>query len=240
MRIITRWGYGLWCWLMFAFAVLTSLLVGGPAPRVEQRRAVARFAGRAYLVMTGTEFIVRGLERLPAGPCVVVANHASYIDGLVMQAALPPRFAFVIKNDMARVPLAHLLLRRLGSEFVDRVDRQRGAADMRRFVRTATQGQSLMVFPEGTFDERVGVHRFLPGAFTAAVRAGLPVVPTTIRGAREVLPCYVWLARRGRIEVDFLSALALTPDRSRAAANALRDAARGAIMAALGEPDLTS
>jgi 1-acyl-sn-glycerol-3-phosphate acyltransferase len=237
--MISNWLYGLWCWLVLAGVVLFALIVGIPAPRVGLRRVAARASGRAYLRLTGIHFVVRGLERLPAGPCVVVANHASYIDGLVMQAALPPRFAFVIKNEMARIPLAHTLLHRLGSEFVDRVDRHRGAADVRRVVRTASSGQSLAVFPEGTFDERVGVHRFLPGAFIAAARAGLPVVPTVIRGAREVLPCYVWLARRGPIEVEFLAALPPAPDAGREAANALRDAARAAILAALGEPDLS-
>ena len=46
-----------------------------------------------------------GLEHLPQGQCVIVANHASYLDGLVMTAALPPRFGFVIKREMSRVPL---------------------------------------------------------------------------------------------------------------------------------------
>ena len=115
MRMFSRWSYGIWCWLMFLWAVLTSLLVGVPAPRIAQRRAVVRFAARTYLWSTGTPLRVRGLERLPPGPCVVVANHASYIDGLVMHAALPPRFAFVIKSEMVKVPLANVLLRRLGS-----------------------------------------------------------------------------------------------------------------------------
>jgi 1-acyl-sn-glycerol-3-phosphate acyltransferase len=240
MRTVARWGYGLWCWLVFTGVVSAALLCAVPAPGLERRRRIARAIARGYFAATGTPLVVRGLERLPPGPCVVVANHASYIDGLVMQAALPPRYAFVVKNDMVRIPLAHLLLRRLGSEFVDRVDRHQGAADVRRVVRTATSGQALAVFPEGTFDERVGVHRFLPGAFTAAARAGLPVVPAAIRGAREVLPCYVWWPRRGRIEVDLLEMLPAAPDSSRAAANALRDAARAAILAALGEPDLAS
>jgi len=238
MRKFSRWSYGIWCWLMFLWAVLTSLLVGVPAPRISQRRAVVRFAARTYLWTTATPLVLRGLERLPPGPCVVVANHASYIDGLVMHAALPPRFAFVIKSEMVKVPLANVLLRRLGSEFVDRIDRHRAAADVRRVVRTASQGQALAVFPEGTFDERIGVHRFLPGAFTAAARAGLPVVPAAIRGARDVFPYPGWLARRGTIEVEFLDVLPAAPHGGRAAANELRDAARAAIIAALGEPDL--
>ncbi len=75
--------------------------------------------------------VVKNLERIPAGQCVVVANHASYLDGVVMTAALPPRFGFVIKREMESVPLAGALLRRLGSEFVERFNRHRGGADAR-------------------------------------------------------------------------------------------------------------
>jgi len=86
------------------------------------------------------------LERLPKTPCVVVANHASYIDAIAIVAALPPEFAFVIKKEMVRVPLAGLLLRRLGSQFVERFDRHKGATDARRVLKLAATGQSLMFF----------------------------------------------------------------------------------------------
>ncbi len=84
---------------------------------------------------------------------MVVANHASYIDAIAIVAALPPDFAFVIKKEMVTVPLASLLLRRLGSQFVERFDRHKGATDARRVLKLAATGQSLMFFPEGTFDE---------------------------------------------------------------------------------------
>ncbi|MEI8297046.1 MAG: lysophospholipid acyltransferase family protein [Pseudomonadota bacterium] len=231
-------GYGLWCWLVFALVALTALLLGVPAPRLAWRRQIARRVARAYLSLTGTHFVVRGLEHLPAGPCVVVANHASYIDGLVLLAALPARFAFVIKNEMVRVPLAGLLLRRLGSEFVERFDRHRGAVDARRVVRTATSGQALAFFPEGTFTAQRGLGRFHPGAFVAATRAGVPLVPAAIRGAREVLPPDTLWPRPGRIEVDILAPLPAPSATGRAAANELRDATRAVLLARLGEPDL--
>ena len=113
-----------------------------------------------------------------------MANHASYLDGLVLTAALPPRFAFVIKKEMDRVPLASLLLRRIGSEFVDRHNRHKGAMDARRVLRRASQGQSLVFFPEGTFSTQPGLLRFHTGAFATAVRANCSVAPVVIRGAR--------------------------------------------------------
>ena len=131
---------------------------------------------------------VEGLERLPQGPCVVVANHASYIDGIVAAAALPPDFAFVIKKEMVRVPLASMLLRRLGSAFVERFDRHKGGSDARRVWKLAATGQSLVFFPEGTFDGTRQIGRFLGGAFATAERSNMPVVAMAIHGTRDVLP----------------------------------------------------
>src|SRR6202034_574735 len=108
---------------------------------------------RTFLRMAGIHLCIEGREHLPQEPCVVVANHSSYIDGIVAVAALPPDFAFVIKKEMVRVPLAGFLLRRLGSEFVERFDRHKGASDARRVLRLAATGQSLVFFPEGTFNE---------------------------------------------------------------------------------------
>ncbi len=238
MTKVLRTGYGLWCWAIFLPIGMAALLLALPAPGIQLRRRIARRGARAFFALAGIRLDVRGLEHLPDGACVVVANHASYLDGVIMHAALPPRFAFVIKKEMVRVPLASIFLRRLGSEFVDRVDPHQGASDARRVVRTATSGQALAVFPEGTFTEVPGIGKFLPGAFVAAARAGLPVVPAAIRGARNILPLYKNLPRHGHIEVEIFAALEATTSRDRKVINQLRDDARRAIVAAVGEPDL--
>jgi 1-acyl-sn-glycerol-3-phosphate acyltransferase len=239
MSSVLRTGYGLWCWVVFLVIALLVLVIGLPIPAVSLRRRMARGGARAFFALAGIRFRVHGLERLPADACVVVANHASYVDGVVLQAALPPRFAFVIKKEMVRVPLAGLLLRRLGSEFVDRYNRHQGGVDARRVLKTALAGESLAVFPEGTFTAAVGVQRFHVGAFVAAARSGLPIVPAAIFGARAVLPCDARLPRHGSIEVEILAPLAVPPaSTERVAALRLKEAARQAILARLGEPDL--
>src|SRR5215470_3164093 len=134
--------YGAWCALAFLAIGISALLLLALIPGQARRRAAARACARAYLVLAGTPLTVRHVERVPAGQCVVVCNHASYLDGLVLTAALPARFGFVIKREMAAVPLAAMVLRRLGSEFVERFDRARGAADARRMLRNAGNGHS--------------------------------------------------------------------------------------------------
>jgi 1-acyl-sn-glycerol-3-phosphate acyltransferase len=183
--------------------LLVNLLVFKP----RNRRRVAAAASRLVLRATGIPFRVDGLERLPTEPCVVVANHCSYIDGLVAAAALPPEFAFVIKKEIVKVPLASTLFGRLGSEFVERHDRKLGAADARRVLKRAAEGQSLVFFPEGTFSETRQIGPFLRGAFATAARAGLPIVAIALHGTRAVLPPGSLRLRRLPIRVEILEVL---------------------------------
>jgi 1-acyl-sn-glycerol-3-phosphate acyltransferase len=208
-------------------------------PGTRRRRSVARAMSRTFFSLAGMPLTVKGVEQLPAGQCVVVSNHASYLDGVVFTAALPAQFAFVIKREMNGVPLAGLLLRRLGSHFVERFNRNRGAADARRVLRDAINGNSLAFFPEGTFTPTPGLLKFHTGAFTTAIRAGCPIVPATVRGTRLALPPTGGLPRPGPIEVRILPPI--TPEATKAdnAAIELRDRARAAILSELGEPDLT-
>ena len=202
-----RFPYVAYCLVSFTVMGLAVLAINLFLPNLRRRRVVAGTGGRAFLWVCGIPFKVEGLERLPKTPCVVVANHASYIDAVAIAAALPPDFAFVIKKEMVRVPLASLLLRRLGSQFVERFDRHKGATDARRVLKLAATGQSLMFFPEGTFDETRQIGKFLGGAFATAARAQIPVVAVAIHGTRDVMPPGGLSIHRLPIRVEVLTVL---------------------------------
>jgi len=233
-----RLAYALWVALAFLAIGVSALALMLLVPGMPRRRAAGRRAARIFLWLAAMPLTVKHEERLPEGQCVVVCNHASYLDGPVMTAALPPRFAFVIKREMAAVPLAAIVLRRLGSVFVER-NRTQPSADARRLLRNASRGNSLVFFPEGTFDPRPGVHKFHAGAFASAVRAGCPLVPAVLRGTRRAFWPGGSLPRPGPIELEILPPIAPRAGAADEAVPVLRDAARAAILAALGEPDLT-
>jgi 1-acyl-sn-glycerol-3-phosphate acyltransferase len=228
------------------YAVLVFLLVGAlalilvtliPGLGMKTRREIAHYAAQTFFRIAGIRVRIIGEELLPPDPCVVVANHASYIDGVVLKAFLPARFSFVIKKEMTKVPLAGLLLKRIGSEFVDRANRHAGGMDARRLIKAADAGQALAFFPEGTFVERPGVGKFHTGAFAIAARVGLPVVPVALRGTRHILPSGRYLPRFGRIEIEILPPLPVGASDA-ASVLAIRDQARTRIVSVLGEPDL--
>jgi 1-acyl-sn-glycerol-3-phosphate acyltransferase len=219
--------YLVYCVVSFTVLGLAVLAINLFLPNLRRRRVVAGTVGRIFLWLSGIPFKVEGLERLPKTPCVVVANHASYIDAIAIVAALPPEFAFVIKKEMVRVPLAGLLLRRLGSQFVERFDRHKGATDARRVLKLAASGQSLMFFPEGTFDETRQIGRFLGGAFTTAARTEMPVVAVAIHGTRAVMPPGGLSIHRLPIRVEILAVLP---------ADEARIKSRELIAQAVGDP----
>jgi 1-acyl-sn-glycerol-3-phosphate acyltransferase len=234
-----RFVYGLYAVALFVVVALTSLLAVLLLPTLGMRRGFTRLAARSYLFLAGMPLRLRGTENLPTTQCVVVANHASYLDGVVMTAALPPRFGFVIKREMNDVPMAGLLLRRIGSEFVERFNRHKGGTDARRVLRTAANGHSLVFFPEGTFTSEVGLGKFQTGAFAIAARAACPVVPAVILGTRRNMPATRILPRPGVLEVHY-GAPIVTEAKDEDPALILRDKSRAAILQRLGEPDLAA
>jgi acyl carrier protein len=213
--------------------LLVALLPGG-----RWRWAVMRRSARLLFRLARVPLRMEGLDRWPRDQAsVIVANHASYLDGVVLVAALPTEFAFVAKAELNRQFIPRWFLRRIGAVFVERFDKQRGVADARRTVQTVQAGRSLLFFPEGTFTRMPGLLPFHMGAFVAAAEAGVPVVPVTIRGTRSLLRADSWFPHRGAVHVS-VGAPILPVGTDWATAVKLRDAARAALLAHLGEPDL--
>jgi 1-acyl-sn-glycerol-3-phosphate acyltransferase len=246
-RVPARLGqaaFGAWSWgLLALFAPPTlalALLAGSP----RRAWAVSRASARAFLWLAGARLRVDGLERLPRDqPCVIVANHASYLDGMVLMAALPRQVVFVAKAELRPQRIAGSYLAAIGAEFVERFTAAQSVADAQRLEASARAGRSLMFFPEGTFTQVAGVRPFRLGAFAVAAAVGVPVVPVAIRGARAALPAGTWWPRPARISVEICEPIAprgaaQASTDTFAASVALRDAARARIVADSGEPDL--
>ena len=230
-------GWGVFAWLSFGFAVLFTMIVALLVPGSERRQKLATWACRMTFVLPMIDVRIRGIDNLPTANCVVVANHASYLDGVLLKGYLPWRFSFVIKGELRDFGPAHFLLRRAGAKFVERTDVKGSARDARHIVKAAQAGESLGFFPEGTFLEEPGVGRFRPGAFVAAIKGEMPVVPIAISGSRYMLPAKHFMPKRGPLTINILPSIA-PGDPEFAASRALAEAARQRILAVLDEPDL--
>lgn len=230
--------YAGYAWAVFGLLAAPLWLAVAVLPRLHWRRSAARLVARLVVRLTGTPLAVLGLDNLPHDQtCVLVANHASYLDAVALTAALPARFGFVAKRELAGRFTSKVLLGRLGTEFVERFDAQRGAEDFDRMAETVQKGRSLLVFAEGTFTRAPGLRRFRMGAFVAAARGNAPVVPVAIRGTRSMLRGDEWFPRPGRVSV-VVSPPLWPQGADWNEAVRLRDAARAEILRHCGEPDL--
>jgi 1-acyl-sn-glycerol-3-phosphate acyltransferase len=196
-------------------------------------------AARALLRLTGTPLEVLREGPVPRAPAILVANHASYLDGAVLSAAVPGPLSFVGKGELADQWVAGPFLRRLGTLFVHRLDPRAGVEDTAAIVAAAKAGERIVSFPEGTLLRVPGLLGFRLGAFLAAAQAGVPVVPVAIRGTRSILRGGQWWPRPGRIGVRIGAPIAPDGD-DFAAAVRLRDKARAFVLAYCGEPDLAN
>ena len=221
---------------MFALLGVPAALAVALLPGIDARwRAVRGLLG-LLLRATGIDVTTR-TQPPPPPPCCFVANHASYIDALLLVRTLPRPVAFVAKQELARVPLLGWLLARVGAVFVDRFDPQRAPA----VVAQARAGQrDFLFFPEGTFRRMPGLLPFHLGAFAAAAEAGMPIVPVALRGTRAVLRGSEWLPRRAPLAVTVGAAIRPEPAVADHWAETLRlaAAARVFLLTESGEPDL--
>ena len=148
---------------------------------------------------------------------------------------------FIAKEELNRQFIAGHFLRRIGAEFVERFDTQKGAEDAKRITRLVAEGHTALFFPEGTFSRIPGLLPFHMGAFTTAVEAHVPIIPIIIRGSRSILRAGSWLPRHYPISISIGERIypnesaKLDPWRS---AIALRDHVRNHMLVEIGEPDL--
>ncbi len=230
--------YAAYAWTVFLLLAPLVWIALPLLPRLSWRWAVGCRAGRLLAWLTGTDIEVQGLENLPrSGSTIMVANHASYLDSLVLVAAIPWHFSYMAKRELLDRCASRIPLKCLDTLFVERFEVQRSAIEAGQVVKFVRSGRSLAVFPEGTFDRMPGLLPFRMGAFVAAAQAGVPVVPVTIRGTRFILRSGSCFPRRGKLQVSV--GTPIFPEGSDwQAAVKLRDAARAVILRNSGEPDL--
>lgn len=217
-----------------ALAFLVSLLVPG------RRRAwtVTHLAARWALRLCAIRLRVNPMASNSGRPHVIVVNHCSYVDAIVVLAMLPAPHRFVATRWLARVPILGTWLRKLGAVFIERTEPIASGGAKARPVLDMTR-DSLVVFPEGTFTAATGLRAFHLGAFKMAVAGKLAVIPVALRGTRRVLRDGQWLLRRCPVTVTVGAPIA-APSEGTAFASAvqLRDASRDFILRHCGEPDL--
>jgi 1-acyl-sn-glycerol-3-phosphate acyltransferase len=231
--------YAAYVWTLFALIAPWVWIGVLAAPRAGWRWALVRGGIRLLRRLAFVRLDVTGRERVPEGghPLVLVANHQSYLDALMLIDAIERPIAFVAKRELANHPLVGPLLRRLGTLYVERFDLQRSAAETEAFGDALRRGETLGFFPEGTFRDEAGLLPFRMGAFIAAAQSAAPLLPVAVNGTRDLMRGDRLIPRPGKATVAIGEPLTAAGARWEDAA-ALRDSARAFIAARCGEADL--
>jgi 1-acyl-sn-glycerol-3-phosphate acyltransferase len=233
--------------LVMAFAVVVTVLdtifigglgavIGFIPPRGDWTRRLARVWAQLILWSALIRVRVEGAKRVPLdGPVVYMANHESWLDIPVLLVAIPGQVRFLAKSSLFSIPFLGWAMRSMGFIPVDRENRRTAIKSFEEAAARIRAGRSVLVFPEETRTSDGSLLPFQRGGFLIALKAGLPIVPVGIDGARRCMPKFNYLVRPGRIVVRFGEAIP-TAGRAVSEKAALMEATRNAIAVLRGTP----
>jgi 1-acyl-sn-glycerol-3-phosphate acyltransferase len=189
--------YPLWQWLVLVPLVVVYTVLGAPSAMLVCAFGYHRIAnvgiavGWAKLIawLTPMRVEIEGGEHVdPAQSYVVVANHASMYDIPLIYGYSGLDLRWVMKAELGRIPFIAQGCRAIGHIFIDRGDPEQARAAINAAVARLSPGTGVLFFPEGTRSRDGSLRKFRKGAFRVAVDRGLPVLPMTVIGTREILP----------------------------------------------------
>jgi len=157
-----------------------------------------------FVRAVGVRVRVRGLERIPAGVCLFVANHTSSADAPAVVGAIPRRIAILLKESLFKWPIVGQVF--LSAHFipVNRSSRESAISSVEKATEALKAGQSFLIYPEGTRSPDGRLQEFKKGAVVMAIKAGVPIVPMACSGAHRVMEKHSMVIHPGEILVEFL------------------------------------
>jgi 1-acyl-sn-glycerol-3-phosphate acyltransferase len=196
-RGVAWWLYQPYKYLVFApmvglvtatQAILALVLSLVTSPRTASRLSAVPWA-RILASAAPMRVRVEGRENIdPQQSYVLVSNHQSQFDIFLLYGWLGVDFKWVMKQELRTVPGIGVACDRLGHIFIDRSNHTAAMASLEEAKKKIVNGTSVMFFPEGTRSRDGKLMQFKRGAFRMAVDLGLPILPLTVTGTRNVLP----------------------------------------------------
>lgn len=159
---------------------------------------------RAILRISGVRLVLHNPERMSATDGqVYIANHVSWYDVFTL-AAVIPRYTWIAKSELRRIPLFGHAAEAAGIVFIDRDNRKAAFESYKLAAKDVQRGRSVIICPEGTRGKDYHLRPFKKGPFVLAIASGAPVIPTLLYGTREVMPKGSFMVRGGTVHIHFL------------------------------------
>ena len=163
---------------------------------------VRKFGIRAFSWLM-SEVEVEGQENIPDGPVLVVANHQSLMD-IPLILGYVKRGGFIAKKELKKVPGVSWFIEYMGGVFIDRENPRQIAAEIKKVLKGMREGNTYIVFPEGTRTEDGSVREFKKGSLALAMKTGVKVLPVAIWGTMFLVPKGSLLFDPGKVYLKIL------------------------------------
>ncbi len=146
-------------------------------------------------------FRAHGIENLPPGGALLLINHQSFLDPLMVGLPLRRPVSYLARENLFRVPVVGWLLKRT---YVMPISRESaGTESLRESLRRMEHGFLVGIFPEGTRSLDGGLRELKPGFVALIRRVNVPVIPVAVAGAYEAFPRGAWFPRPSKIRVVY-------------------------------------
>jgi 1-acyl-sn-glycerol-3-phosphate acyltransferase len=192
----------IWGVIATVLSVLHTLLVLGPAAIASlfdhghPCTFIFRLWSWLILRTCGVSVEIEGMEHLAGVKSfVLVSNHQSLFDILLVFSLIPREVRFLAKREIKKIPVIGFTVEHSENIVIDRAS---GGKTIRRALAAVSHGYSICVFAEGHRFSDNRVHEFNEGAAWLAIATKLPCVPMAIRGSAELMPRGARLVRPGR------------------------------------------
>jgi len=157
-----------------------------------------------FVNSVGVHVEVKGTERIPRGTCIFAANHTSSADAPAVVSAIPRRIAILLKRSLFEWPIVGQAFHLAHFIPVDRFNRDSAIESVDKAIEAIRNGQSFLIYPEGTRSPDGRLQEFKKGTAVMAIKAGVPLVPIACSNAHRIMKKRELKIYPGEILVEFL------------------------------------
>lgn len=201
LKCLARLLFTIYVAIVFVMTLLPFYLLSMVLKRDQAAKSM-RWWAKLVCLLSFCPITIKGKAYLSSEkPLIFAANHASYIDSLLVLAFVPIDTRFVGKKELFNAPIIGRLMKRLDYLSIDRLDLSKGMEDTKIIEQALNKNRSIFIFPEGTFGYAKGLRPFRLGAFKIAANAGVKVCPIAINGSRTILRNSEKTLKPGRIKI---------------------------------------
>ncbi|OLN32746.1 lysophospholipid acyltransferase family protein [Desulfosporosinus metallidurans] len=174
---------------------------GKIAERDQLTAQVAKKWAQSLVRFAGVTVEITGEEKIPSGPVLFVSNHQGNFDIPILLGYINKPKAFIAKIELLKMPLIRTWMTHMKCVFMDRSDIRQSLKVINQAAEHLKEGYSMVIFPEGTRSKGEFLGEFKPGSLKLGLKAGVPIVPITIRGSYKIMEQNGFIIKPALVEI---------------------------------------